>query len=122
MKLITFAASLIAAAVMLTASSLPALAQSSAPVASTPNLDKRQANQEQRIEKGVQSGALTTKETANLEKRETRLEADKQAAKADGKVTRAEHRKLRREANRDSRKIYRKKHNANTSAPAAAAK
>ena len=106
----TFAASLILAAF-----TLPAFAQN----ASTPNLDQRQANQEKRIDNGVKSGQLTAKETANLEKRETKLETDKQAAKADGKVTKAERNKLQREANRDSRKIHRKKHNAKTSAPAA---
>lgn len=82
----------------------------------TPNLDKRQENQEKRIDQGVKSGALTAKEAGNLEKREAKLEADKQAAKADGKVTPAERRKLQHEANRDSRAIYRKKHNGRTAA------
>ena len=39
---------------------------------------------------------------------------------ADGKVTRAERRRLQREANRDSKKIYRLKHNKRTAAPATA--
>lgn len=77
----------------------------------TPNIDKRQENQQERIEKGVNSGALTTKETAHLEKREAKIEADKEAAKADGKVTRKERAKLEHEENTTSRKIFRKKHN-----------
>ena len=40
---------------------------------STPRIDKRQANQEKRIEKGVQSGQLNKKETARLEKGQERV-------------------------------------------------
>jgi hypothetical protein len=86
----------------------------------TPNLDKREANQQKRIDQGVASGQLTAKETNNLDKREAKLATDETAAKADGKVTPAERRKLQREANRDSRAIHRKKHNAKTAAPAGA--
>ena len=59
----------------------------------TPNLDKREANQQQRIDQGVASGQLTAKETNRLQKREAKLAADEAAAKADGTVTRAERRK-----------------------------
>lgn len=95
------------AAVLVSAVALPALAQSTA----TPNIDQRQANQQRRIANGIQSGQLTAREAQGLEKRETKIEADKQAAKADGVVTRAERRKLQGEENRASRAIYRKKHN-----------
>ncbi len=78
----------------------------------TPNIDKRQANQERRIEQGEKSGQLTTKEATRLEKREGKLEADKEKAAADGKVTKKERAKLQREANRDSKAIYRQKHDA----------
>jgi hypothetical protein len=78
----------------------------------TPNIDKRQANQEKRIEQGEKSGQLTTKEANRLEKREGKLEADKEKAKADGKVTKKERAKLQHEANRDSKAIYRQKHDA----------
>ena len=44
---------------------------------------------------------------------------DETAAKADGKVTRAERRKLERQANRDSKAIHRQKHDKQTAAPAA---
>jgi len=82
----------------------------------TPNLDKREANQQQRIDQGVASGQLNAKETNRLDKREAKLAADEAAAKSDGKVTRAERRKLQREANRDSRAVRRQKHDAQTSA------
>ncbi len=84
----------------------------------TPNLDKREANQQQRIDQGVASGQLNAKETNRLQKREAKLAADEAAAKADGTVTRAERRKLQREANRDSRAIRKQKHDAQTAAPA----
>ncbi len=96
---------------LIAAFALPAFAQAPASTA-TPALDKRQANQEKRISEGVKSGQLNQREAARLEKREAKLEADKQAAKADGKVTPAERRKLNREADRDSRAIHRQKHDA----------
>ena len=107
MKLNTFIA-----AVALT---LGGAAFAQAPVApkdplATPKIDQRQANQEKRIDQGINSGALTPKETARLDQRETKIESDKLAAKADGKVTRAERRKLRREENRASAAIKRQKH------------
>lgn len=89
---------------------IPVLAQST----NTPNVNKREAHQQKRIADGVNSGALTGKETVNLERREAKIEADKQAAKADGVVTRSERNKLQAEENRASRKIYNKKHNART--------
>lgn len=82
----------------------------------TPNLDKREANQQARIDQGVASGQLNAKEVNRLDKREAKLAADEAAAKADGKVTRAERRKLQREANRDSRAIRHQKHDAQTAA------
>ena len=80
----------------------------------TPKIDARQANQEKRIDQGVASGALNSRETARLDARETKIESDKLAARADGKVTGAERRKLRREENRTSRAIHRQKHDAQT--------
>ena len=95
-----------------------AMAQAPAGAVSTPRLDKREANQQKRIDQGVASGQLTAKETNNLDKREAQLAADEAAAKADGKVTHAERRKLEREANRDSKAIYRQKHDKQTAIPA----
>ncbi|WP_338846562.1 hypothetical protein V8J88_22800 [Massilia sp. W12] len=85
-----------------------------ASASATPHLDARQANQQQRIAQGIQSGQLTAQEAAKLEQNAARLEADKQAAKADGKVSRKEKAKLHRAADRNSRAIYRKKHNRKT--------
>lgn len=86
----------------------------------TPKIDQRQASQEKRIDQGIASGALTTREAARLDKREAKIASDKAAAKLDGKVTRAERRKLTREQNSASRAIRHQKHDAQTTARAAA--
>jgi hypothetical protein len=78
----------------------------------TPGIDKRQANQEKRIDQGVKSGELTKREANRLEKREDKLQKDKEKAQADGVVTKKERRQLNREANRDSKAISRQKHDA----------
>ncbi len=96
------------AALIVTISAAPAFAGTD-----TPKIDKHQENQQKRIDEGVKSGALTAKETENLEKREAKIEADKTAAKADGKVTVAERHKLKREERKTSRAIHRQKHDQN---------
>ncbi len=85
----------------------------------TPRIDRRQANQAARIDQGVESGALTPRETKTLDARESKIAADEAAAKADGNVTPAERAKLRGEERRTSRAIARKKNNARTVAPPA---
>lgn len=85
----------------------------------TPRIDQRQANQQKRIDQGVASGQLTPKETARVEKREGKIEADKAAAKSDGKVTKRERRELRREEDRASHSIKHQKHDKQVAAPAA---
>jgi len=84
----------------------------------TPRITQRQQNQERRIDQGVQSGALTARETATLDAREAKIANDKAAAKADATVTAAERVKLRGEERRTSRAIARKKNNLRTTAPA----
>ena len=85
----------------------------------TPKIDQRQAEQEKRIQQGVASGSLTPKEAARLEKREAKIEADKVAAKADGKVTNAERRKLTHEQNHASNAIKHQKHDRQNVKPVA---
>lgn len=77
---------------------------------STPKFDQRQANQEQRIEQGEQSGSLTSKEAARLERGQDRLQAKEDRVKADGKVTVRERARLQRAEDRESARIYRQKH------------
>lgn len=85
---------------------LPALALAQA----TPGVDQRQANQERRIQQGVQSGQLTPREAARLERGQDRVERMEEKAKADGKVTPEERRRLKRTQDRQSEAIYREKH------------
>lgn len=77
----------------------------------TPRIDQRQANQEKRIEQGIDSGALTNRETNRLEHQQTRIDHQEDAAKADGRMTPAERARLTHQQNKASRNIARKKHN-----------
>lgn len=79
-----------------------------------PNIQKREQNQEKRIEQGVQSGQLTPKEAGKLEAKQAKIKQDEERMKADGKLTKAERKKLKREQNKASEKIYDKKHNDKT--------
>jgi tellurite resistance protein len=69
-------------------------------------------NQHQRIRQGVKSGELTKAEAKDLREDQKDLHQDMKLAKADGKITRRERKRLRKEEHKDSREIYRKKHNA----------
>jgi hypothetical protein len=100
----------ILAAALLFSATTGAFAQAPA----TPRVDRREANQQNRIGSGVASGQLTPRETARLEKREGKIQSDEAKAKSDGVVTAAERRKLAREQNRASRAIHRQKHDAQT--------
>jgi len=73
---------------------------------------QRDANQQERIEQGLQSGALNTKEAGTLERQEQRI--DRQEAndlKQGGALTRQEKAQINREQNKVSNEIYGKKHN-----------
>jgi hypothetical protein len=90
---------------VLAACSLPALAQTG-----TPNIDQRQANQQQRIDQGVKSGQLTGKEAGRLEKGQEHVQNVETKAKADGVVTRKERARMQRAENVQSRHIAKQKH------------
>lgn len=77
----------------------------------TPHLNGRQENQQDRIQQGIKSGQLTRGEARRLESREGRLQANKLEDKARGPLTQKERAQLNRQANRDSRAVYRMKHN-----------
>ena len=90
---------------VLAAFALPVLAQTN-----TPNIDQRQANQQQRIDQGVKSGQLTGKEAARLEKGQEHVQKLEDKAKADGKVTAKERARIQKAQDGQSRKIAREKH------------
>ncbi|HEY4323074.1 MAG TPA: hypothetical protein VGN20_03785 [Mucilaginibacter sp.] len=77
----------------------------------TPVINKRQHNQERRINHGVRSGQLTRNEAHHLRTDERRVAMNKHMYKANDRVTPGERRQLRHEENRTSRTIYRDKHN-----------
>ncbi len=104
-----------AALLTLALAAAPVWAQSST---DTPRIDKREAIQSDRIEQGMNSGALTPGETARLDRGQARIQAREAAAKADGKVTKRERMALKRAQNHQSRKIHRLKHDARTTTPA----
>jgi len=90
---------------VLTAFALPVLAQTN-----TPNIDQRQANQQQRIDQGVKSGQLTGKEAARLEKGQEHVQKVEDKAKADGVVTKKERARIQHAENVQSRHIAKQKH------------
>jgi hypothetical protein len=92
----------------LAAASLASWAQ--AQPAATPGVDQRQANQEQRIDRGIASGELTARETKRLEKEQAVINRAEDQAKADGVVTAKERRRLHTMQDRASRDIRRQKH------------
>ena len=77
----------------------------------TPRVDRREARQHARIQQGVRSGELTPGEAAKLRAGQAHVERTENRAKADGVVTPQERRHLNRAQNRQSRRIYRLKHN-----------
>ena len=84
-----------------------------APVlADTPRLDQREANQAGRIHNGVASGELTRPEARRLTAGQVHLRRVEARAKSDGVVTGRERAHLQHEANQQSRRIYRQKHDA----------
>lgn len=85
---------------------LPALAFAQA----TPGIDKRQAEQQRRIDQGVKSGELTRREAARLEKGQAKVQRMEDKAKADGVVTAKERKQITREQDKQSKRIAREKH------------
>jgi len=75
-----------------------------------PNIQQRMQNQERRIQQGVNSGALTPKEAGKLEAREAKIKQDEARMKSDGQLTAKERKKLNKELDNTSDRIYKQKH------------
>ena len=74
-------------------------------------IEARQRYQAARIERGERSGALTYRESERLERRQARIERQEDRYRASGgRFTPAERARIQRELNRESRQIYRQKH------------
>jgi len=79
---------------------------------STATTVQRDINQQQRIEQGLQSGSLNTREAAALEREESRVNQMQSQALKDGKLTPAEQSRLNAAQNKVSGDIYAAKHNS----------
>ncbi len=74
---------------------------------------KRAENQQDRIAQGIKSGQLSAGEAAHLENNEAKInnEVRHDRAANGGKLTPQERQQVNRQQNRESRQIYRAKHN-----------
>lgn len=72
---------------------------------------QRDVNQQQRIENGLQSGALTTHEASSLEKQEAKVDRMQANAERNGRVSPQEQARIQNAQNRVSQDISRDKHN-----------
>ncbi len=79
-------------------------------------VNRREGRQQKRIANGINNGSLTPKEASHLEKRAASIQNQEQRdmAKHNGHLTKAEQNQLNRRQNRTSRAIYRDKHNNKT--------
>jgi hypothetical protein len=94
-----------------------ALLSTSAMAQNTQDVIQRDVNQEKRIEQGLKSGELNTKEASKLEREESRVDKMESKALSDGKLSNAEKRRIEREQNRVSKDIAREKHDGQTGDP-----
>jgi opacity protein-like surface antigen len=78
--------------------------------AETPVIDQRQANQEQRIDRGVTSGQLNEKEADRLNKQQEQVNKMENRAKSDGVMTEKERARINEAQARASRHVAREKH------------
>ena len=72
---------------------------------------QRNINQQNRIEQGVQSGQLTNREASQLERGQARVARTEARAGADGHVSAGEQRRIQNRENKQSRHIFKDKHN-----------
>jgi len=77
---------------------------------------QRNVNQQQRIQKGMDNGSLTNHEAGSLEKGQAHVNGREANAAANGHVGAREQGGIQRSQNRQSGRIYRKKHNGVTKA------
>jgi hypothetical protein len=73
---------------------------------------QRNVNQQQRIANGINNGSLTNRETGALERGQAHVARREANAAASGRVNAAEQRNIQRAENRQSARVFRKKHNA----------
>jgi hypothetical protein len=104
----------------LTACAVTALVATPAFGQSTASETQRDINQQQRVEQGLKSGALSTREAARLEGEEARVEKMQANALKDGNLTPQEKARIGQAQNKVSQDIYREKHDAQQGDPSSA--
>jgi hypothetical protein len=88
------------------------LASSVSPVLATnQKIRKRQYREQVRIDRGVKSGQLTGKERARLQNQSNMINAERNQALADGRMTKRERTDIRHDQKRLRKDIKHKKHN-----------
>ncbi|HSQ18750.1 MAG TPA: hypothetical protein VLR92_00115 [Blastocatellia bacterium] len=90
------------------------LGGSAVSMADSRGINGRQYREQQRINQGIRSGELTRREARVLEGRLARIRIHERFARADGHLSYRERARLNRELNRESRGIYRQKHDSQT--------
>lgn len=98
-------------AMIFAAAALPAFAQTA------DSEVQRNINQQKRIEQGLQSGQLTTREAARLEREQAQVNRAQSHALRDGKLSDAESARIRQMQNKVSQDIRSEKHDAQTGNP-----
>ena len=96
------------------------LAIGSASAQTTGSEVQRNVDQQQRIENGLQSGQLSTKEASQLEKGEQKVDRMEANANKNGGPTAQQAAAIQKAQNRESNAIYRDKHNAVAGNPGSA--
>jgi hypothetical protein len=77
------------------------------------SINERQQNQRERIRQGVQSGELTPVEAARLRRQDAQIRLNEaRARQSGGEFTPQERARIQRQLNRESRRIYRQKNDA----------
>ena len=77
----------------------------------TPRVDRRELRQHERIQQGVRSGELTRGEASRLRAGQRHVDRLEQRAERNGVVTSRERARLDRAQDRQSRRIWKLKHN-----------
>jgi hypothetical protein len=72
---------------------------------------QRNANQQQRIANGINNGSLTNREAGSLERSQAHVDRKEASAAANGHVGSAEQHSIQRSENRQSARVFNKKHN-----------
>ena len=87
------------------------LGASAVSMAGTRGINSREYREQQRINQGIRSGELTRREARRLEAGLARIRIDERYARSSGGgISPRERARLERELNRESRGIYRQKH------------